>query len=57
MPQPEKPQRPGAESEALEVSLAGDTLIVVRCRCCRRALRAPLSVRLEMGPVCRVTAA
>lgn len=56
---PEKDQRPGAEPEALEVSLARDIAIVTeaadsRCRCirCRRVLTADRSVRLGIGPRC-----
>ena len=56
---PEMPQRPGGESEALEVSLAGDNTNVapatgdVRCTRCGHALTAAKSVELEIGPVCR----
>lgn len=48
--------RPPAKETASNVT-AGNESSVVRCTCCRRPLKAAESVRLEMGPRCRVTAA
>lgn len=53
-------RRPGLQTEAASMSLAGDTLSVsivsdsaVRCRRCRQTLTANRSVRLGVGPRCR----
>lgn len=48
--------RPPAKETASNVT-AGNESSVVRCTCCRRPLRAPESVRREMGPRCWVVAA
>jgi hypothetical protein len=56
---PEMPQRPGAESEALEMSLTGDIESVAvatdvgRCTRCLHPIFAPASLRAGLGPVCR----
>lgn len=52
---PEKEQRPGAESEALSMSIAGDdahSTACSRCEQCNRPLTARRSVERGRGPVC-----
>ncbi|GAA0986889.1 MULTISPECIES: DUF6011 domain-containing protein [Actinomycetes] len=50
---PEKEQRPGAESETLSKSFAGDPLSVLTyCTRCGHLLTARSSVSRGVGPVC-----
>lgn len=52
--------RPATDGTPSKMSIATDSTQnstpnagAIRCRCCRRVLTADVSVRLELGPVCR----